>query len=153
MRCSAFAGDRRSLGDDAFIEAPPQMRPAEGEAHVALLGERAIAGVAVDLKNALEAGKMRDRLRGRAVGRVDIGDRRRVGSAPGPIVPRIGPELAGLGPPAPGSSTGAVVSSANSFVEDLRCARMRSCTGRKWNAARPTQSASVERSRRRPWRS
>ena len=75
------------------------MRPAEGEVHVALLGERAIAGIAVDLENALEAGKMRDRLRGLAVGRVDVGDRRRVGSAPGPVVPRIGPELAGLGPP------------------------------------------------------
>ena len=83
MRCSASAGDRRSLGDEAFVEAAPHVGPAEGEADVALLGERAIAGVAVDLKDALEAGKMRDRLRGLAVGRVDIGDRRRVGSAPG----------------------------------------------------------------------
>ena len=65
-------------------------------------GQRPIAGVAVDLEDALEAGEMRDRLRRRAVGRIDIGDRRRVGSAPGAIVPRIGPELAGLGPPAPG---------------------------------------------------
>ena len=95
LRC-----DRRSLGDEAFVEAAPQVRPAEGEAHVALLGERAIAGVAVDLENALEAGKMRDRLGSLAVGRVDIGDRRRVRSAPGPVVSRIGPELAGLGPTA-----------------------------------------------------
>ena len=51
---------------------------AEGEAHIALLGERAIAGVAIDLENALEAGKMGYRLGSLAVRRVDIGDRRRV---------------------------------------------------------------------------
>ena len=126
------------------------MRPAKGERHVALARQRPISGVTVDLEDALEAGEMSDRLRRCAIGRVDIGDRRRVGSAPGPIIPRIGPELAGLGPPAPGSSTGAVVSSANSLVDDFRCARMRSWTGRRWKAARPTQSARVQRSRREP---
>ena len=59
------------------------------------------AGVAGDLKDALEARKMRDWLGGLAVGRVDVGDRRRVGSAPGTVVPRIGPKLPGLGSPAP----------------------------------------------------
>jgi hypothetical protein len=47
------------------------MRPAEGEAHLALFGKGAIASVAVDLKNALEAGKMRDWLRRLAVGRIN----------------------------------------------------------------------------------
>jgi hypothetical protein len=54
--------DRRSLGDGALIEATPNMRPAEGKTDVALLCERAIAGVAVDLENALEASKMGNRL-------------------------------------------------------------------------------------------
>ncbi len=70
--------DRRGLGDEAFVEAAAQVGPAEGEAHVALLGKRAIAGIAVDLENALEAGKMGDRLGSLAVRRVDIGDRGRV---------------------------------------------------------------------------
>jgi hypothetical protein len=46
--------------------------------------------------------------------------------------------------PRPGSSTDAIVSSAT-FADDLKCARMRSRRGRKCNAARPIQSASVER--------
>src|SRR6516164_3058633 len=96
-----LVGDRRAFGDGALVETAPQVRPAEGERDIALARERPISGVAVDLKDALEAGEMRDRLRRRAVGRVDIGDRRRVGTAPGLIVPRIGPELAGLGPPTP----------------------------------------------------
>ena len=78
------------------------MGPAEGERDVALLGQRAIAAIAVDLQHALEAGQVRDRPLGRAVGRIDVGHRRRVGSAPRSIVARIGPELAGLGPPSPG---------------------------------------------------
>ena len=44
------------------------MGPAEGELHGALLGQRAIAAIAVDLQHALEAGKVLDRLTGRAVG-------------------------------------------------------------------------------------
>jgi hypothetical protein len=147
-----LVGDGRRFGDGAFVEAAPQMRPAEGEADVTFVCKRAIAGVAVDLKDALEARKMRDRLGPLAVGRVDIGGRRRVGYAPGPIVPRIGPEWPVLVRRLPGSSTDAVVPSPNSFVEDLRCARMRSWTGRRWNAAHPTQSSSVERSRRSSWR-
>jgi hypothetical protein len=62
--------------------APSADNDLQLEADVALLRERAIAGVAVDLRNALEADKMRDRLRRRPVGRIDVGDRRRVRSAP-----------------------------------------------------------------------
>ena len=78
-----LVGDGRDFGDGALVEAAPQVRPAEGERHVALVGERTISGVAVNLKDALEARKMRDWLRRRAIGRVDIGDRRRVDSASG----------------------------------------------------------------------
>ena len=95
-----LAGDWRFAAVGELIEPPSHMRPAEREAHVALFGEGAVAGVAVDLENALEAGEMRDRLRRFAVGRVDIGDRRRVRSAPGPVVSRTGPKLAGLDAPA-----------------------------------------------------
>jgi hypothetical protein len=91
MRVIRSSGSVR--GGDGDIPA----YSAEGEADVALFGERAVAGVAVDLEDAGEAGKMRDRLRRLSIGRIDIGDRRRVGSAPRPVVPRIGPELAGLG--------------------------------------------------------
>jgi hypothetical protein len=69
------------------------MGPAEREADVAFLGERAIAGITVDLENALETGEMRNRLRRRPVGSIDIGDGRQVRAAPRAIVPRIGPEL------------------------------------------------------------
>ena len=52
----------------------------------------------------------------------------------------------------PGSSTGARVSSMKSLVERFRSAISASKTGRNSKAARPTQSASVERSRSIPWR-
>jgi hypothetical protein len=75
--------NRRGVGDGTFVEATPNMGPTEGEGDVAFLRERPIAGVTVDFENALEAGEMRDRLRRRPVGRLDIGDRGRVRSAPG----------------------------------------------------------------------
>ena len=49
-------------GDGAVIEAAAHMRPAEGEADVAYLRQRAIAGIAIDLEDALKAGKVRNRL-------------------------------------------------------------------------------------------
>ena len=78
------------------------MRPTKGELDIALLSQRAIAGIAVDLENPLEVGEMRDGLFGLPVGRINVGDRRRVRSAPGPVVSRVGPELTGFRPPAPG---------------------------------------------------
>ena len=78
------------------------MRPAEGELHAVLLRQRPIAGIAVDLQHAAEAGKMRDRLFRFAVWRIDIDRDRRIGAAKGPVIAGIGPELAGLGSPAPG---------------------------------------------------
>ena len=35
-----LAGDRRRAGGGEFVEAPADMRPAEGELHLAALGER-----------------------------------------------------------------------------------------------------------------
>ncbi len=72
-----------------------------GELDVAALGKSPIATVAVDLQHTLEAGKMSNRPLGLAVGCVDVGDAGRVRPAPGSIIARIGPELAGLGSSAP----------------------------------------------------
>lgn len=51
------------------------MRPAEGELHVALAGQRLVA---VHLQGPAEADQVRDGLRRRAVGRVDVSDAGRV---------------------------------------------------------------------------
>ena len=53
-----FAGDRRRTGGGEFVEVAADMGPAEGELHVAALGEHPVAGIAVDLQDALEAGEM-----------------------------------------------------------------------------------------------
>ena len=78
------------------------MRPAERKLDVAALGELAVAGIAIDLQDALEAVEMGDRPLGFAVGCIDIGDARRIDAAPWPVVGGIGPELAGLGAAAAG---------------------------------------------------
>lgn len=53
-------------------------------------GELAIAGIAVDLQDPLEACEMGDRSIGFAIGGIDIGDARRIGAAPWPVVRGIG---------------------------------------------------------------
>ena len=70
---------------------------AEREPRLALVGQRLVGAVAVDLQDAAKAGKMHGGPLVLAVGLVDIGDARRLRVAPGPIVARVGPELAGLG--------------------------------------------------------
>src|SRR5580692_9550173 len=91
------AGDRRRARDRQFIEVTPHMRPAECELDIASRGELWITGITVDLQNALEPCEMCNRSIGFAVGSIDIGDARRIGSAPWPIVGGIGPQLSGLG--------------------------------------------------------
>jgi hypothetical protein len=95
---------------------------------------------------------MSDRPLPLAVGRIEVSYARRIGPAPRAIIACVGPELADLGTPAAGIDTGAVVSSANSLVEVFKVASRRSCTGRSKQAARPTQSANVERSSMMPCR-
>ena len=131
MRFERFAGDWRRAGGGEFVEVAAHMRPAESKLHIAALGELAIAGIAVDLQDALEAGEMGDRPLGLAIGRIDIGDAGRVGAAPGPIVSGIGPELAGLGAargrdraPAPSSRR------RTAWTAALSSSSRRSCTGR-----------------------
>jgi hypothetical protein len=80
-----------------FVKWPADMRPAEGELHLALLRQRPVDAVAVHLQHALEAREMLDRLLGLAIGGIDISDSRRIGPAPRSVVAGVGPELAGLG--------------------------------------------------------
>jgi hypothetical protein len=56
-----FAGNRRRSRDGEFVEVTPYMRPAERKPDVAALGQLAVAGIAVDLQDALEAIEMGDR--------------------------------------------------------------------------------------------
>ena len=101
-----FAGNRRRSGDGEFLEVTPYMRPAERQPGVAALGQLAVAGIAVDLQDALEAIEMGDRPLGFAIGRVDIGNARWIRAAPRPIIGSIGPKLAGLGAAAAGIEHG-----------------------------------------------
>jgi hypothetical protein len=59
------------------------MSPAEGELHRATLGERAIAGIAVRLQDAGEAGEMDDRSLRSTIGRVDVSHVWRIGTPQG----------------------------------------------------------------------
>jgi hypothetical protein len=72
--------------------------------------------------------------------------------APGSVIHGIAPQSPGLGTPRPGSSTGRVVSSANTLVEPSTVLTTRSYNGVSHQQARPTQLPSVERSRVMPWR-
>ena len=94
-------GDRCLAGGGEVIEAPADVRSAEGERHAVFLRQRAIAGVAIDLHDAAEPRKMRERLLGFSVLRVDIDGDRRIDAAERPVVARIGPKLTGLGASAP----------------------------------------------------
>src|SRR5579883_1254400 len=91
-----LAGDRRRACGCELVEATADMRPAEGELDP-VAGKSAIAGVTVDLQDADKIGEMSLRPLRSSIRRVDIGDGRRVRSAPWSIVSRIGPELTGLG--------------------------------------------------------
>src|ERR1700722_18383914 len=50
-----LAGDRRGAGGGELVEAPADMRPAECELYVALVGKDTIAAIPVDLQHAREA--------------------------------------------------------------------------------------------------
>ena len=78
-------------------EVSPRVRPAESQRNRVALGQRREA-VAIDPEASSEAGQMRGGTLVLAVGLVDIGDARRLGTAPGPVVAGIGPvALVGLG--------------------------------------------------------
>ena len=67
-----FAGDRCRTSDGELIEPAPNMRPAERKANLASVGELTIAGITVDLQDALKALQKGDGPFGLAIGRVDF---------------------------------------------------------------------------------
>ena len=79
-----FAGNRRRPGDGEFVEVTPYMRPAERKPDVTAVGQLAVAGIAIDLQNSLEALEVGDRPLGFAIGRVDTGNARWIRAAPRP---------------------------------------------------------------------
>ncbi|MCW2128000.1 hypothetical protein M2226_006744 [Bradyrhizobium elkanii] len=113
--------------------------------------ERAsITGVAIDLQDPLEACQMGDRSVGLAIGGIDINDARRIGTAPWPVVRRIGPELTGLGTPTAGIEhrhrrlVGEQLWPLPELAEETVMQRT------QVEGGCPTQSASVERSSSMP---
>ena len=87
------------------VEPAAQMRPAEGERDGLarrLGGELLVGGVAVALHDAAIAVEQLQRMHRAAAGRVGVGDGRRIGPAPGPVVAGDRPEVAVLGPAAAG---------------------------------------------------
>src|SRR3981189_947921 len=81
-----FAGDRCRTSNGELIKPAPNMRPAERKADVAAIGQLAVAGITVDLQNALEALHMGDWPFRFAIGCVDVNGARWVTATPWPIV-------------------------------------------------------------------
>src|SRR3954452_19307441 len=77
-----LACDRRGAGCREFVEVAPHVHPAEGELDLATFGKLGVGVVAIDLQDALEAGKMAEQPLGLAVRCIDIGDAGRIEAAP-----------------------------------------------------------------------
>ena len=78
-----------------LVEAPPAMRPAEGEPDLArrpALQQALEAGIAVHLQHALELGQVGGRMLALAVLGVEVDHRRRGAAAPGPVIDRVAPQ-------------------------------------------------------------
>jgi hypothetical protein len=102
-------------------EAAPHMRPAEREADGcvgAISGQSFESRVTINLKHAFEGREMFSGMRALPILGINVGRRRVRRTAPWPVIDRVTPQRPVLVRPRPGSSTGKVVSSANSFVED-----------------------------------
>ena len=77
------------------------MAPTKGEHHCATdalgIGQCIIGGIAIDLQDAFEAGEMTHGMLGAATGSIQVGDGRRIATAPWSIIARDGPEVASFG--------------------------------------------------------
>lgn len=65
------------------------MAPAEGELHLAPAAQRLVALIAIDLQDAPEPGEVRQWALAGPIRGIDIGDPRRIRSAPGPTPPLL----------------------------------------------------------------
>jgi hypothetical protein len=97
-----LVGDRRRTAFVDIEEVAPPVQPAESERHRASITPRIsqlfVDRIAVALHDAGIACQQSKRVLAAAAGRIGIGDARRVGPTPRPVVPRDRPEVAGLGP-------------------------------------------------------
>src|SRR5262249_40888213 len=81
-----------------LVEPPSHVAPTKGERHrTAGTRQFVVSGIAVDLQYAAEAFKQRDGVLLASPWRISVGNRRRLGAAPGPIVARNRPQEAGFG--------------------------------------------------------
>jgi hypothetical protein len=89
------------------------MRHPNGRASLARgFGQAVVAGVTINLEDAVEAGEEGFGILACPTGGVEVDCARRGIAAPGPVIAGQRPEISGLCcPTRPGSSTGAVVSS------------------------------------------
>src|SRR6202011_1728523 len=96
----AYSAAIRSSASWAMGAGPP-VRPAEGQCHraaVALrIGQLLVDRVSVAMNDAGIARQQGRRVLGTAAGSIGVDNGRRIQPAPGPIIPRDRPEVAGLG--------------------------------------------------------
>ena len=97
----AFGGDLGSVAVEDFLEFAPRMRPAmrhpNGRAALAGgFGQPVVAGIAIDLQDAVEAGEEGFGILARATGGVEVDHAGRVLAAPRPVIAGQRPEVSGL---------------------------------------------------------
>ena len=100
-----FGCDLRAAAVVDFAKPTPAMRPTVRKpqrraALAARSGQPVVAGIAVNLEDAVEAGEELFAMFTTAPGRIEVDDAGRIGSAPGAVVPGQGPQPAGLRPAA-----------------------------------------------------
>ena len=153
MRCEGLLGDRgvAALGD--LVEPAPDVAPAVGQRHrtagASGIGQRVVGRVGVHLENAAEPRERPDGMLGAAARGVEIDHGGRIGTGPGPVVARDRPEIAGLGPPAPGIEhrrPGLVHEQLGRALRDARAAA-RAGAGARRRRGRPSPPGSSDRAR------
>src|SRR4029079_16938545 len=102
-----FFGDRGSSTFGDFVDPPPPVCPAEGQDHgiarAPSIGQLLVGRIPVALHDAPSTGEQRHRMLASARRREGINSGRRArAAAPGTVVARDRPEVAGLSAPAAG---------------------------------------------------
>lgn len=87
--------DHGEARDGRLVEAAALMAQAERELDLRRAAERAMLGTAVELHHEGEPSEVLGGKALLALGRIDVGDRARIGVAPRPAVTGKGPKLAG----------------------------------------------------------
>ena len=85
--------DWRRSASGLLEQVTTDVRPAEGELHVTGACELAAARIAIDLRRAARTGEMFEWLLSLSVGRMAVGDRRRVIAAPWPVIAGVAATL------------------------------------------------------------